>query len=91
MKPGEFEMNPDDIEQLGRLIAALRPVPQGWVEAAQELPRVRRELDAFLSRVEADAELRSKLLADLESTLREAGIEPTRRVVAQVRDRVHSF
>ena len=83
-------MATNDIEELGRLIAALPPAPQGWVRAAQELPRVRRGLDDLLVRAEADAELRSKLIADLESTLSEAGIEPTRRVVADVRDRLQS-
>ena len=71
-----------DIEQLGRLIAALPPAPQGWVRAAQELPQARRELDDLLVRAQADANLRARLLADLESTLSEAGIEPTRRIVA---------
>jgi hypothetical protein len=79
-----------DIEQLGRLIAALPPAPTGWVRAAQELPRARRELDDLIVRAQADAELRSRLLADLESTLSEAGIEPTRRIVADARARLLS-
>ena len=83
-------MATDNIEELGRLIAALPPAPQGWVEAAQELPRARRGLDDLLARAEADGELRSKLLADLESTLSEAGIEPTRQIVADARDRLYS-
>jgi hypothetical protein len=80
----------DDIEQLGRLIAALPPAPEGWVQAAQVLPGVRRRLDDLVGRALADAELRSRLVADLESTLAEAGIEPTRRIVAEVRDRLNS-
>ncbi|MGH2883418.1 MAG: hypothetical protein ACRDPA_12110 [Solirubrobacteraceae bacterium] len=83
-------MATDDIEQLGRLLAALPPAPLGWVEAAQQLPKVRRELDDLLARAEADAELRARLLADLEATLTDAGIEPTRRIVADVRDRLRS-
>ena len=79
-----------DIEQLGRLIAALPPAPQGWVRAAQELPQARRELDDLLVRAQADANLRARLLADLESTLSEAGIEPTRRIVADARTRLLS-
>lgn len=84
-------MATDDIEQLGRLIAALPPVPLGWADAAKQLPKVRRELDDLLARAEADAELRARLLADLESTLTDAGIEPTRRIVADVRDRLRAF
>jgi hypothetical protein len=79
-----------DIEELGRLIAALPPTPEGWVRAAQELPQVRRGLDDILARSEADAALRAKLVADLESTLAEAGIEPTRHVIADVRERLRS-
>jgi hypothetical protein len=79
-----------DIEELGRLIAALPPTPEGWVRAAQELPRVRRELDDLLVRAEADVALRAKLIADLESTLADAGIEPTRQVLADVRERLRS-
>jgi hypothetical protein len=83
-------MATEDIEELGRLIAALPPAPQGWVEAAQVLPMIGRRLDDLIGRAVADAELRSRLIADLESTLAEAGIEPTRRVVAEVRDRLDS-
>jgi hypothetical protein len=81
----------DDIEQLGRLLAALPPAPQGWVAAAQQLPRVGEELDALVTRAQADAELRSKLVADLEAALNDAGIVPTRRIVAEARDRLRSF
>jgi hypothetical protein len=80
-----------DTEQLGRLLAALPPAPDGWVAAAREIPMVGTELDALMSRAATDAELRSKLVADLESALSEAGIVPTRRVVAEVRGRLHSF
>jgi hypothetical protein len=79
-----------DIEQLGRLVAALPPAPEGWVRAAQELPRARRELDDLIVRAQADANLRARLLADLESTLSEAGIEPTRPIVADARARLSS-
>jgi hypothetical protein len=79
-----------DIEELGRLIAALPPAPEGWVAAAQELPQVRRGLDNLLARAEADSVLRNRLVADLESTLADAGIEPTRHVLADVRERLRS-
>jgi hypothetical protein len=79
-----------DIEELGRLIAALPPTPEGWVRAAQELPQARRGLDDLLARAEADTALRERLLADLESTLADAGIEPTRHVLADVRERLRS-
>jgi phage shock protein A len=83
-------MATDDIERLGQLIAALPPAPEGWVTAAQLLPDVRRRLDGLVERALADAELRSRLVADLEATLAEAGIEPTRQLAAEVRDRLDS-
>jgi hypothetical protein len=84
-------MTSDHIEQLSRLLRALPPAPRGLVQAAQELPLIRRSLDDLLARAEADAELRARLLADLESTLAAEGIDPTVRVVEEVRGRVRSF
>jgi hypothetical protein len=77
-----------DIEQLTALLAALPPPPEGWVEAAQELPRVRVGLDDLLRRAETDAALRARLVADLESALAESGISPTPRILAEVRMRL---
>ena len=47
-----------DEERLAELLRALPPAPEGWVRAAQELPRVRRELDGIVARAVADAEFR---------------------------------
>jgi phage shock protein A len=80
-----------DLEQLSRLIAALPPAPEAWVTAAQELPRARAQLDDLLARAQADAELRAHLEADLEAALAELGIQPTTRVVDEVRERMRSF
>jgi len=65
-----------DEQRLGELLRALRPVPQGWIEAAQELPRVRREMDDIVARAVADAEFRRALVEDLENALRAEGYEP---------------
>jgi hypothetical protein len=65
-----------DEQRLGELLRALRPVPEGWVEAAQELPRVRRGLDDIVARAVADAEFRRALIEDLEAALRAEGYEP---------------
>jgi hypothetical protein len=78
----------NDMENLGRLLAVLPPAPDGWVRAAQELPRVTRELDQLVARAEADAALRAQVVADLSAALSAAGIEPTRRVVEDVRARL---
>ena len=74
-----------DEEQLGKLLGALPPAPKGWVQAAQELPRARRELDTIVSRANADAEYRASVVADLEAALQNVGIEPDEALVAALR------
>jgi hypothetical protein len=75
-------MNGFDEERLAELLRRLPPPPQGWVEAAKELPRARRILDDIVTRAEADLEYRRAVLADLEAALAEAGIEPARTELA---------
>jgi hypothetical protein len=79
------------MERLAKLVAALPPPPEGWVAAAQELPAHRRGLDALIARAEHDAELRARLVADLESALAESGISPTPRNLQVARDRLQSL
>jgi hypothetical protein len=59
--------------------------------AAQELPQMRRNLDDLLAQAEADAGLRDRLVADLESALAESGIRPTPRIVHEARTRLQSL
>ena len=75
-------------ERLGELLRILRPAPQGWVRAAQELPGARRSLDEIVARAEADLEFRAALIADLEVALEQAGYEPDRRVVSWLEQRL---
>lgn len=77
-----------DETRLARFLRALPPPPAGWVEAAQELPRARLELDGIVARAEADAEFRRAMLADLESALATAGYVPTPALLARVRVRL---
>ena len=63
------------------------PVPAGWVGAAQELPAARRGIDDIVDRAVADAAYRERVVADLESALAEAGVEPTLAVLSELRDR----
>jgi hypothetical protein len=74
-----------DAERLARLIGMLPPAPEGWVQAAQELPAARGEIDQIVARAKADAEFRSALLADLETALQAEGFEPPPRVVSELR------
>jgi hypothetical protein len=74
-----------DHEQLARLIGMLPPAPQGWVQAAQELPGAKRGLDQLVARAQADADFRATVVADLERALEAEGVEPQPRVVEQLR------
>ena len=75
-------------ERLGFLIGMLRPAPQGWVEAASQLPRLRSVLDGLVERAELDAAFRAALIADLESALQREGVEPTPRLVRELQTRL---
>ncbi|MGE5272238.1 MAG: hypothetical protein ACM3QU_00480 [Verrucomicrobiota bacterium] len=77
-----------DEEQLGRLLRRLPPAPEGWVRAAQELPAARAALDGLVARAEADAELRRRILADLQAALAAEGIEPSSALLADLRTRL---
>ena len=79
-----------DEERIAWLLKALPPAPEGWVLAAQELPRSRQELDQIVARAEADARFREALIADLESALAAEGFEPDERTLEQLRERFTS-
>ena len=74
-----------DEQRLADLIAALPPAPGAWVQAAKELPVARASLDGIVERARADAEYREQVLADLESALAAAGVEPDRHLVNALR------
>ena len=77
-----------DEERLGGLLRLLRPAPVGWVQAAQELPAARRSMDEIVARAEADLAFREALIADLEIALEQAGYEPDRRLMDELRKRL---
>jgi hypothetical protein len=79
-----------DEERLAELLRALPPAPRAWIQAAQELPAARRELDEIVVRAEADAAFRAALIADLEAALAQEGYEPTDRLLDQLRERLSS-
>jgi hypothetical protein len=75
-------------EHIAELLRALPSPPAGWVEAAQELPRARAEIDGLVARAQADAAFRVALLADLEAALAAEGVEPRAALVELLRRRV---
>jgi hypothetical protein len=77
-----------DEEKLGELLRRLPPAPEGWVRAAQELPTARAALDGLVARAEADAELRRRILADLETAMAAEGVEPSSALLAELRERL---
>jgi hypothetical protein len=79
-----------DEETLAELLRALPPAPEGWVQAAQELPRSRRELDDIVSRAVADEAFRLALIEDLERALRDVGYEPASLPLEELRRRLNS-
>jgi hypothetical protein len=75
-------------EQLASLISGLPPAPVAWVQSAQQLPAARRAIDGLLQRAREEGEARSAILADLEASLRDAGVEPRRSLVEELRTRL---
>jgi hypothetical protein len=75
-------------EQLAELIAALRPAPAGWVRAAVELPAAREAIDQLVAQALADRAAREAILADLEQTVRRAGVEPRAEILDLIRVRL---
>jgi hypothetical protein len=77
-----------DEERLAGLLRALPPAPEGWVEAAQELPRARGEMDDIVARAEADQEFRAAVMADLEAALEAAGYDVDPSLLPALRNRL---
>ena len=81
-------MRSHDEERIGELLRALPPAPVGYVEAAQELPRARAEIDGLVERAKTDIAFRAALLADIEAALLAEGVEPRPVLVDLLRRRV---
>lgn len=77
-----------DERQIARLLRLLPQAPQGWVQAARELPSARAAIDEIVSRAAEDAALRARIVADLEAALGAHGVEPTPAAVDALRVRL---
>jgi hypothetical protein len=73
--------------RLAELLRLLPPAPMGWVEYAQELPRVRGTLDEIVSRSVADDAFRRALIADLEAALALEGYKLDPVLLEELRER----
>jgi hypothetical protein len=77
-----------DEERIAVLLRLLPTPPDGWVQAAQELPQARAAIGEIVARAQGDAAFREALVADLETALTAAGYEATPSVVAALRLRL---
>jgi NADH:ubiquinone oxidoreductase subunit E len=75
-------------ERLAEMLRTLPPAPEGWVKAAQQLPRARREIDEIVARAEADQKFRAAVLADLEAALEQAGYEVDPSLLPAIKERL---
>jgi regulator of protease activity HflC (stomatin/prohibitin superfamily) len=75
-------------ERLAALLRTLPPAPEGWVKAAQQLPRARAEIDEIVARAEADQKFRAAVLADLEAALEQAGYDIDRSLLPVLKERL---
>jgi hypothetical protein len=80
----------NDEERIAQLLHMLPPAPEGWVKAAQELPRARRELDEIVALAQADQAFRAAVIADLEAALEQRGFEVDPRLMPELRERLSS-
>jgi len=83
-------MTTRDEERIAALLGLLKPAPEAWVKAAQELPLASRTLDDIVDKARADIEFRRALIADLEAALASEGYEPDAQMLDAVRRRLDS-
>ena len=78
----------NDEERVAELLRALPPAPKGWVKAAQELPRARREIDEIVALAEIDHQFRTAAIADLEAALSQRGYDVDAHLLPELRARL---
>ena len=66
-------------------LRALPPAPDDWVEAAREIPRMRRQINDILPHLGELAAGRAAETAELESAIEAAGFTPEPALVAELR------
>jgi hypothetical protein len=77
-----------DEQRLAELLGRLPPAPKGWVEAAQQLPDARRQLDQLVELAALDAQFAQALRSDLEGALRSRDVTLPARLRVELRSRI---
>lgn len=80
----------DALHTEAKLVAALKltaPPPQAWIEAATLLPSTLGDLDG-IERAVASSEFRALFHRDPDAAITQAGLEPSSRLIAALRDRL---
>lgn len=72
-------------EELAELLRSLPEPPAHWIEAAEQIPRIKRQIAEVLPHLEAMAADRAVETAELEAAIEAAGLEPEPRLVAGLR------
>jgi hypothetical protein len=77
-----------DEEAVAELLSVLPPAPEAWVQAAQELPAARLELERLVELAQLDHELAEALRENLEGALAERSIALPAALQRELRERL---
>jgi hypothetical protein len=71
-------------KELAGLLRVLTPAPAHWVEAAKQIPRIKKQLVEVLPFLESTAPGRAAETADLEKAIEAAGLTPEPQLIAEL-------
>jgi hypothetical protein len=77
-----------DEESIAELLSALPPAPEAWVQAAEELPAARLELERLVELARLDHELAEALRENLEPALADRSIALPAALQRELRERL---
>jgi hypothetical protein len=77
-----------DEESIAALLSALPPAPEAWVQAAEQLPAARLELERLVELARLDHELAEALRENLEAALAERSIALPAALQRELRERL---
>lgn len=70
--------------QIAGLLRVLAPAPAHWVEAAQQIPRIKKQINEVLPFLGEIATGRAVETAELEMAIEAAGLTPEPQLVAEL-------